>query len=186
MGHVGIARTNPDYFKLLVMDYVLGTGPGFTDRLSSRLRDREGLAYTVSANITSSAREQPGSFTCYIGTDPKNLQRVKALFLEELKRIREQQPTHEEAEDAKKYLLGSLPFQLTTNERVAGQLLAIERYGLGLDYFATYKKSVAAVTPADVQAVARKYLDPERMVLVVAGPVNDKGEPLGKQSKEKP
>ena len=47
MGHVGIRRDNPDYYKLLVMDYVLGTGPGFTDRLSARLRDREGLAYTV-------------------------------------------------------------------------------------------------------------------------------------------
>ncbi|MFQ3652526.1 MAG: pitrilysin family protein, partial [Gemmataceae bacterium] len=46
LGHVGIRRTNPDYFKLLVMDYILGTGPGFTDRLSSRLRDREGLAYS--------------------------------------------------------------------------------------------------------------------------------------------
>src|SRR5262249_29866305 len=55
MGHPGIRRDNPDYFKLLVMDYVLGTGPGFTDRLSSRLRDREGLGYSVSANITGSA-----------------------------------------------------------------------------------------------------------------------------------
>ena len=61
MGHVGIRRDNPDYYKLLVMDYVLGTGPGFTDRLSARLRDRLGLAYTVSANITSSAGEQPGA-----------------------------------------------------------------------------------------------------------------------------
>ena len=46
-GHVGIRRDNPDYYKLLVMDYVLGTGPGFTDRLSASLRDRQGLAYTV-------------------------------------------------------------------------------------------------------------------------------------------
>ena len=48
MGHVGIRRDNADYYKLLVMDYVLGTGPGFTDRLSAQLRDREGLAYTVA------------------------------------------------------------------------------------------------------------------------------------------
>ena len=52
LGHVGIRRDDPDYYKLLVMDHVLGTGPGFTDRLSSRLRDREGLAYSVSAAIT--------------------------------------------------------------------------------------------------------------------------------------
>ena len=62
---------------LLVMDYILGTGAGFTDRLSSRLRDREGLAYTVTANITSSASEEPGLFTCYIGTEAKNFARVK-------------------------------------------------------------------------------------------------------------
>src|SRR5213079_129676 len=92
MGHVGIKRSNPDYYKLLVMDYVLGTGPGFTDRLSSRLRDREGLAYTVSANITSSANEEPGMFTCYIGTDPKNFERVKKSFLQEIKRIRAEPP----------------------------------------------------------------------------------------------
>ncbi|HMC65163.1 MAG TPA: insulinase family protein, partial [Gemmataceae bacterium] len=72
LGHVGITRNNPDYYKLLVMDYVLGRGPGFTDRLSARLRDREGLAYTVTADITSSANEQPGLFVGYVGTEAKN------------------------------------------------------------------------------------------------------------------
>jgi zinc protease len=178
MGHVGIRRNNPDYFKLLVMDYVLGTGPGFTDRLSSRLRDREGLAYTVTANISGSAAEEPGLFTCYIGTDPKNFARVKALFLEELGRIRQEKPKLEEVEDVKKYLLGRLPFQLTTNEQIAGQLLSVEHFGLGLDYFDTYRKAVAAVTPDDVQAVAQKYLDPRRMVLVAAGAVDEAGKVL--------
>ncbi|MFT3883807.1 MAG: insulinase family protein [Gemmatales bacterium] len=59
MGHLGIKRNHPDYFKLLVMDNVLGSGAGFTDRLSSRLRDREGLAYTVNATITDSAEIDP-------------------------------------------------------------------------------------------------------------------------------
>src|SRR5437762_142226 len=98
MGEPGVRRNNPDYFKLLVMDYVLGTGPGFTDRLSARLRDREGLAYTVSANISGSASDQPGLFTCYIGTDPKNFPRVKDMFLEELRRIRAEKPQPEEVE----------------------------------------------------------------------------------------
>ncbi len=178
MGHPGIRRDNPDYYKLLVMDYVLGTGPGFTDRLSARIRDREGLAYTVQANISSSASEEPGVFTCYVGTDPKNFARVKAMFLEELNRIRNEPPKPEEVEDAKKYLLGSLPFQFTTNNRVAGELLFIERYHLGFDYFSKYRQAVAAVTPADVQAVARKYLDPQRMVLVAAGPLDANGQVL--------
>jgi zinc protease len=178
MGHVGVRRDNPDYYKLLVMDYILGTGPGFTDRLSARLRDRQGLAYTVNARITESASEEPGLFTCYIGTRPGNFERVKGTFLEELARIREEKPTLEEVEDAKKYLLGSLPFELTTNQLVAAHLVAAERYHLGLGYLDDYRKAVAAVTPADVQEVARKYLDPRRMVLVAVGAIDAKGKAL--------
>jgi zinc protease len=186
MGHVGIRRDNPDYFKLLVMDYVLGTGPGFTDRLSARLRDREGLGYSVSANITGSAGEQPGTFACYIGTYPKTFAAAKKGFLEELHRIRNEKPPPEEVEDAKKYLLGHLPFQFTTTQRIADQLLTVERYHLGLDYYDKYRKAVAAVTPEDVQDVARRYLDPEHMVLVVVGAVDPEGKPLEKAPAPKP
>jgi zinc protease len=185
MGEPGIRRMNPDYYKLLVMDYVLGTGPGFTDRLSARLRDREGLAYTVMANISNSAGEEPGLFTCYIGTDPENFARVKKEFLEELGRIRETLPKKEEVEDAKQYLLGSLPFHFTTTSAIASQLLAIERFGLGFDYLDHYRKTVGAVTPEDVQAVAKKYLDPQHMVLVAAGAVDPSGQPLKKPGPEK-
>jgi zinc protease len=180
MGHPGIRRKDPDYYKLLVMDYVLGTGPGFTDRLSSRLRDREGLAYTVTANICSSASEEPGLFTCYIGTEAKNLDRAKKEFLEELKRIRTQPPKDSEVDDVKKYLLGQLPFEFTTNEQVAGRLISIERFHLGFDYLADFRRAISAVTPADVLEVARKHLDPDHMVLVVAGAVDANGKVLSK------
>jgi zinc protease len=186
MGHPGIRRDNPDYYKLLVMDYVLGTGPGFTDRLSARLRDREGLGYTVSANITSSATEEPGVFTCYIGTAPENLERVKKAFLEELNRIRDSKATDEEVEDAKKYLLGNLPFNFTTISQVAAQLLNVERYRLGFGYLDDYRKAVGAVTPEDVQAVAKKYIDPKKMILVAAGAIDAKGKPLNKLPVPKP
>ena len=175
MGQLGVRRSDPNYYKLLVMDYVLGTGPGFTDRLSARMRDREGLAYTVSANITSSASEEPGLFTCYIGTEPRHFARVKQTFLEELECSRRTEPALSEVEDAKKYLLGSLPFQLTTNALIARQLVTIERYGLGFDYLERYQKAVAAVTPADVRQVAEQYLDPRRMVVVAAGPLGPDG-----------
>ena len=165
MGQVGIRRSNPDYYKLLVMDNVLGTGTGFTDRLSSRLRDREGLAYTVTANITSSAGEEPGTFSCYIGTEAKNFARVKKEFLKELDRIRTEPPKPREVEDVKKFLLGSLPFQFTTNEAIAAKLLTVERFHLGFDYMADYRSAVEAVTPEEVQEVAHKYIDPAHMVL---------------------
>ena len=169
MGHVGIRRDSPDYYKLLVMDYVLGTSPGFTDRLSARLRDREGLAYTVRANISDTADREPGAFSCYIGTDSKNYEKVKKEFLEEINRIRDETPTKVEVDDAKQYLLGNLPFNFTTNASVAGQLLYIERNNLGFTFLEDYRKAVAAVTPEDVQAVAQKYIDPSRMVLIAVG-----------------
>jgi zinc protease len=180
MGHPGIRRDNPDFYKLLVMDNVLGTGPGFTDRLSAQLRDREGLAYSVSAAITSTAGEQPGTFTCYISTFPDKFAAVKDGFLKELRRIRAEPPTAEEVEDAKKYLLGSVAFKFTTNDAVASQLLLVERHHLGFGYLDDYKSAVAAVKPADVLAVARKYLDPEHMVLVAAGAVTPDGKPMAR------
>jgi zinc protease len=186
MGHVGIRRANDDYYKLLVMDYVLGTGPGFTDRFSSRLRDQEGLGYTVRANITSSADVEPGVFTAYIGTQNNSFDRVKTEFLEELNRIRDEKPTAEEVEDAKKYLLGSQAFNFTTDASIAGQLLYIERNKLGLNYPEDYRKGVSAVTAEDVQAVAKKYIDPKRMALVAAGAVDAQGKPLAKAPPPKP
>lgn len=184
MGHVGVRRSNPDYYRLLVMDYILGTGPGFTDRLSSRLRDREGLAYTVQAVITSSAGVEPGRFTCYIGTDSKNYAKVKRLFLEELNRIRKEKVGKQELADAKSYLQGSYQLGFGTNGGTAGQLLEIELHGLGLDEPKKFHKAVGEVTAEDVLAVAKKYLHPSKMVVVAAGAVDEKGGPLDAGKKE--
>lgn len=181
MGHVGIRRKDPDYYKLLVMDYILGTGPGFTDRLSARLRDREGLAYTVSANITTSAELEPGAFTCYIGTDAANFQRVKKEFLEEIHRIRDTKPENDELEDAKSYLLGNLAFRFTSNAAIASQLILTEKLGLGLDYLDEFRKEVAAVSGADIQDVAKKHIHPDKMVLIAVGPLDEQGNPIKKK-----
>ena len=178
LGHLGVKRSDPDYHALVVMDNVLGTGPGFTDRLSANLRDRQGLAYTVTAQIGASAGEQPGTFQGYIGTFPDKFTWVRDGFLKEVRLIRDEPATAAEVEDAKKYLLGSLPFRVTTNDSVAGQLLAAERYGLGFDFLEKYKKSVAAVTVADVQRVAKQHLQPSRLVVVAVGPIDGEGRPL--------
>ncbi|HEX4609949.1 MAG TPA: insulinase family protein, partial [Urbifossiella sp.] len=178
IGHLGITRQDPDYYKLLVMDNVLGVGPGFTDRLSSTLRDRQGLAYTVNASITNSAGNQPGEFAGYIGTFPDKFILVRDSFVKEVVRIRDTAATDQEVEDAKKYLLGSLPFKFGTLSAVAGQLLTAEQYGLGFDFLERYRKEVAAVTPADVQAVARRHLDPGALTIVAVGPIDSDGRAL--------
>jgi zinc protease len=180
LGHLGIKRENPDFYKLLVLDYILGTGTGFTDRLSANLRDRQGLAYTVQAGITGNSAEEPGTFTGYIGTFPDKFAEVRAGFLKEINRVRDEAPSQQEVEDVQKYLTGSLAFTLTTCDSVADMLLAVDKYKLGADYLNDYRKAVAAVTPADVQAVAKKYLHPDRLVVTAAGPVDAAGKPLRK------
>jgi len=178
LGHVGIPRKSPDYYKLLVLDYVLGVGPGFTDRLSSHLRDREGLAYSVGADFTVSAGDQPGLFNCHIGTDPKNFARVKQLLKEELQRMVAEPPTAQEVDDAKRYLTGSLAFKLASSQNLALAMIEIERYHLGENYLQDYLDAVNAVTAADVQEVAKKYLRPDQMILVASGPIDKEGKVL--------
>ncbi|MFO0800449.1 MAG: pitrilysin family protein [Gemmataceae bacterium] len=185
VGHLGVTRQHPDYYKLLVMDNVLGVGPGFTDRLSSTLRDRQGLAYTVNASIAGSAGNQPGTFTGYIGTFPDKFVLVRDSFVKEIARIRDEPPTAQEVDDAKKYLLGSLPFRFGTLSAVAGQLLSAEQLGLGFDFLDKYRKEVEAVTPADVQAVARRHLDPRALTIVAVGPIDQSGAPLAAPKKKK-
>jgi zinc protease len=178
IGHLGITRKDPDYYKLLVMDNVLGTGPGFTDRLSAKLRDRQGLAYTVYATITASAGNERGLFTGYTNPNAKDFLPARDGFVAEIAKMCAEPPTVQEVEDAKKYLLGSLPFKFTTMSAVAGQLLDAERYGLGFDFLETYRKEVAAVTPADVHAVAKKHLHPKALTIVAVGAIDKDGKPL--------
>ncbi len=178
MGHAGITRDHPDFHALLVMDHVLGTGPGFTDRLSGRLRDREGLAYTVRAEICSSSDLLPGIFACYIGTDAKNLQRVEAEFLEEIARLRKELATKDEVEDAKSYLLGNLPFRYDGVTALAEQLLFVDRFGWKEDHLERFSKAIAEVTPEMVRAVAQKHILPAKLHLVAAGAIDKNGEPL--------
>lgn len=181
VGHLGVRRSNPDYYKLLVMDYVLGTGPGFTDRLTSRLRDREGLAYSVKGEIASSAGLEPGVFAVTIGTGASNFARVKKEIIEEITRIQDEKPTEQEVADAKAYLLGSLPFSVAKSDDAADLLLKVERLKLGLGYLEDFRQAVAAVTAEDVQQAARKYLDPKKLIIVAAGPVDPRGRPLEKE-----
>jgi zinc protease len=181
MGHLGIKRDNRDYFKLLVMDNVLGTGAGFTDRLSARIRDRAGLAYTVSANITDTASLETGVFSCYSGIDAPNLDQVRKLFVEEIDRLRGEAPTESEVDSAKQYLLGRLAFTLTTDERIAEQLLMVQRYHLGFDYYEKYRKAVEAVTPDQVREMAATYLHPDKFTVAAAGAIDQQGKPLAAQ-----
>ena len=171
MGHLGVRRKDPDWASLAVMDHVLGTGPGFTNRLGRRLRDELGLAYSVSADIHSSAGVHPGTFTAYIGTSPENLGTALGGFHEEICRIRDEPIEAEELEIARSYLLGSFVLGFERASRRASFLVAAEAQGLPDDELERLPKAFAAVTVEDVQRVARTHLFPDSCCLSVAGPV---------------
>ncbi|MEK7467898.1 MAG: pitrilysin family protein [Planctomycetota bacterium] len=176
IGHIGIRRNDPDFFTLQVMDNVLGTGSGFTDRMSRTIRDEKGLVYAVSANISYSAGIEPGTFRAFFATKPVQFEMAKSMVLAEIERIRKEIVPVEELEAAKAYLTGSFALEMETNAQLADMLILVERNGLGLDYPEKYAERIRAVTAAQVLAAAQKHLDPKALWMVVSGPVDEKGE----------
>lgn len=169
LGHVGIRRTHPDFYVLSVMDHVLGTGPGFTSRCARKLRDEQGLCYSVSAGITASAGEEPGMFTAYIGTSPEHRQRAIDGFLDEIHRIRSEPVSAQELQDVKDYLTGSFVFALERNSNLAAYAIRARRFGLGFDYIQRYPELIRAITAEQVREAAERHLHPDRLVVISAG-----------------
>jgi len=171
LGHLGIRRTDPDFLALSVLDAILGSGAGFSDRLSARVRDELGLAYTVNATITASAGMEPGLFRAYVGCAPENWQRAREEILAAVRRVGNEPVSGEEIEAARAHLAASLLFDLQTAEDVAIALLAIERFGLGFEHPAHYMKRLDLVTPDDVMMAARRHLHPDALTTIALGPI---------------
>jgi len=169
LGHPGVTRMNPDFYTLFTLDHILGVGAGFTDRISRTLRDEEGLAYVVTANITQTSEKEQGMFAAYIGTSPENIQRSIDGLLREIRTIQNEPVTPEELELAKNYITGSYVFNFETSTQLAHYLINVERYQLGNDFIWNFPEIIQRVTVADIQRVARQYLDPENYYLVTAG-----------------
>jgi len=172
LGHLGIPRRHPDYPALVVMDHVLGTGPGFTNRISRVLRDELGLAYSVNANIHGSAGVLPGMFTAYIGTSPQNVGTAIDGFRREMRRMQSERVPDEELEVAKSYLIGSFPLGFERAARRAGYLISAEVHQFPEDALERLLESFAAVTAEDIQRVAKQHLHPEQCAISAAGPVS--------------
>jgi zinc protease len=173
LGHVGVTRSHPDFYALSLMDLILGWGPGFTSRLSRRLRDQEGLAYSLSGAITPYAGMYSGLFICQMETSLEHAERGIAGMREEVARLCAQGVTPEELADAQAYVSGSFVFGFETNRQRCNYLLQQHLYGWGYDYPAEYLERVAAVTCADIQRVAQTWLHPEQLILVAAGPIKE-------------
>ena len=164
MGHIGISREDPDYYAVLTMNYILGGG-GFSSRLMDNIRDNKGLAYDVHSGFY--ARKEPGAFSVSIQTKNESANEVIDETLKEIRRMQKELVSEKELADAKAYLTGSFPLKMDTYAKIAGILTAVEIYGLGLDYPQKYPGLINAVTREDIQRVAKKYLHPDRMAIVV-------------------
>jgi zinc protease len=164
MGHVGISRENPDFYAVVVMNYILGGG-GFSSRLMDNIRDNKGLAYDVRSGF--SAQKDPGAFKVTIQTKNESANEVIYETQKEIRRIQKELVSEKELADAKAYLSGSFPLRMDTYAKIASMLTSIEIYNLGLDYPKKYAALINGVTREDVRRVAREYLHPDKMVIVV-------------------
>ncbi len=168
LGHTGISRTNPDYYAITVMNYILGAG-GFSSRLMDSIRDKQGLAYGVMSHFDT--RLMPGAFMINLQTRTEATNQAIIGVLNEVKNIRETLVSDQEISEARSFIIGSFPLRIDTSSKLAQVLAQVEFYGLGLDYFTQYPKAIEKVTKEDVLRVAKQYLDPQRYALVVVGSI---------------
>lgn len=164
IGHAGVSRDNPDYYALTVMNYILGGG-GFSSRLVEEIRNKRGLAYSVGSFFD--AGKYPGSFQIALQTKNSSAREAITLSLQGLERIRKELVSEKELEGAKKYLIGSFPMRLNTQGKLTGFLTQVEYHGLGLDYPEKYPSLIRSITREEVLRVAKKYLHPKNIILVV-------------------
>ncbi len=167
MGWRAMRRTEPDYEAARLANTILGVF-GMMGRLGESVRETQGLAYYAYSSLAGG--KETGSWIASAGVAPENVDRAVASILAEVERIRQEPVPEDELEDSKRYLIGSLPLQLETNEGVASLLLDLEWHGLGLDYLERYTSNIESLTPAEVQEVAARHLVPDAYVRAVAGP----------------
>jgi len=172
LGHEGVPRRHPDYYSIQVMNYILGGG-GLSSHLADAIRNKRGLAYSVYSSF--SARKHVGTFRVSMQTKNKSAQEAIRIAKEEIRRIREQGATETELKEAKDYLVGSFPLRLDTNRRVARFLARTEFYDLGLDYPDRYPELIRQVSREDIVRVARTYLHPEKLIIVVVANLEKAG-----------
>lgn len=163
----GLSRSDPDYYPAMMANMVLGR-LGMGGRLGENVRENQGMAYYCYSGLEADLGAGPWSAVA--GVSPANVERAIAAMLHEVAQLAAEGPTAQELSDARDFLTGSLVLSLETNDGIAGTLLAIERFGLGLDYIDRYPALIGGVSHEQIVGAARRYLSTERYVLTVAGP----------------
>ena len=166
VGYPGVRRGDPDYFPLYVGNYILGGG-GFVSRLTSEVREKRGLVYSVYSYFMPMAVEGPFQ----IGLQTKKEQGEEALKVvrDTLQRFMEKGVTEDELKAAKQNLIGGFPLRLDSNAKILDYLAVIGFYKLPLSYLEDFNKEVEKVTAAQIKEAFNRRIHPDQMVTVVVG-----------------
>ena len=167
IGMVGPRRKDAEFVAASLGNTILGQF-GMMGRIGDVVREKSGLAYYAYSSLSSGIG--PGSWEVNAGVNPKNVQKAVDLIEKELRRFVKGGVTKDELADSQANYVGRLPLSLESNGGVASALVNIQRYDLGLDYYQRYESMVRSVTRDEVLQAARKYIDPDRLVIATAGP----------------
>jgi zinc protease len=167
MGLPALSRRDPDYYAMRLGNLILGE-LGLSGRLGANIRDQQGLAYHVSSDLQASIGPSPWAIRA--GVNPANVDQAIESAFREIEKWRSDLVSDDEIKDGKNFLTGSLPIGLETDDGVARVLLDIEFYQLGLDYLVRYPELIRSVTPEAIREAVQRWIHPEHIVTVVAGP----------------
>ena len=166
IGQPGHKRDDPDFFALLVGNYTLGGG-GFVSRLTTEVREKRGLSYSVYSYFSPGLHA--GAFMVGLQTRPDQAERALQVSREEVARFVAEGPTPQELKAAKDNLIGGFALRIDSNRKLLDNVANIAWNNLPLDYLDSWTRQVEKVTAADVRAAFARKLQPERMVTVVVG-----------------
>jgi zinc protease len=169
-GFTAVARHDPAYYASALMNNILGQY-SMGGRLGDSIRERQGMAYYAFSSLDANVAEGP--LVVRAGVGPENVDRAIASIDEEIGRLARDGATARELQESQQYLIGSVPRALETNGAIAVFLQTAELFNLGLDYDLRLLEHLRAVTLDDVNAAARRLLDPDRAAVVIAGPYRD-------------
>lgn len=177
LGHIGGLRENPDYAALQMMNEILSGG--FAGRLFKTVRTDLGLAYAVGGSYGSRIN-YPGTFSLTVMTKSSTTAQAIDAILNEVKKMQNEPVTNKELNDARDRFLNSLIFRYDSKSKILNERLSNEYNGLPEDTFDKYVENIRKVTVSDVQRVARQYLKPDRVQILVVGNKEEIGDQLNK------
>ena len=167
MGGLGVERTHPHYFPLVVGNHALG-GNGLVSLLFRRVREERGLAYSAYSYLAPMAIS--GAFVAGMQTDRSQEEQALQVMRDTLESVAKNGLSEEDITAAKLNLINGFPLKLDTNAEIVNYISMIAFYGLPTDYLETFQKSIAAVTSEDVGAALRQYLKKDSLLTVIVGP----------------